>query len=186
MHHALDTRDESLKKYKEYVDNHIKNVYNAFLQYGVEIINMVIISRKSNSSYDTTYDELMKNVLEHDKSKYSVEEFEPYAAKFFPYKQNRLNKKIINKNFTEAWKHHYMNNKHHPEYWVEVKEKMPDVYVCEMICDWISVSMTIKGSVMEWWEKRGREQISKNLDPSDVKMCEGFIKNHIKELDFKN
>lgn len=71
-------------------------------------------------------------IQEHDDSKFSEEEFEPYAQKWF-------NNSGKTPEYEEAWKHHWMNNEHHPEFWLG--EDMPYIYILEMICDWGSFSM---------------------------------------------
>ena len=71
-------------------------------------------------------------IEEHDDSKFSEEEFEPYAQKWF----NNSGKTL---EYEEAWKHHWMNNEHHPEFWLG--EDMPYIYILEMICDWGSFSI---------------------------------------------
>ena len=62
------------------------------------------------------FDEMIRD---HDDSKFSEEEFEPYAQKWF----NNGGKTI---EYEEAWKHHWMNNEHHPEFWLG--EDMPYIY----------------------------------------------------------
>jgi hypothetical protein len=76
---------------------------------------------------------------EHDDSKFSEEEFEAYAQYFYGTKDNDLE-------FNEAWKHHWINNEHHPEFWLG--EDMPYIYILEMICDWGSFSID-KGDLSE-------------------------------------
>ncbi len=75
------------------------------------------------------FDEMIRD---HDDSKFSEEEFEPYAQKWF----NNSGKTL---EYEEAWKHHWMNNEHHPEFWLG--EDMPYIYILEMICDWGSFSI---------------------------------------------
>lgn len=69
---------------------------------------------------------------EHDDSKFSEEEFEPYAQKWFGDGKKTFE-------YEEAWKHHWTNNEHHPEFWLG--EDMPYIYILEMICDWGSFSI---------------------------------------------
>ena len=78
-------------------------------------------------------------IKEHDDSKYSEEEIEPYAQKWFGDGKKTFE-------YEEAWKHHWMNNEHHPEFWLG--EDMPYIYILEMICDWGSFSID-KGDFKE-------------------------------------
>ena len=75
------------------------------------------------------FDDLIK---EHDESKFSEEEFEPYARKWHL-------EGIKTPEYEEAWEHHWKNNEHHPEYWLG--EDMPYIYILEMLCDWGSFSI---------------------------------------------
>ena len=84
-------------------------------------------------------DVFMDLIKEHDESKFSEEEFEPYAQRWHGDKKKTPE-------YEEAWKHHWMNNEHHPEYWLG--EDMPYIYILEMICDWGSFSID-KGDLKE-------------------------------------
>jgi hypothetical protein len=71
-------------------------------------------------------------ITEHDESKFSEEEFEPYAQRWHGDKKKTPE-------YERAWEHHWQNNEHHPEYWLG--EDMPYIYILEMICDWGSFSI---------------------------------------------
>lgn len=94
--------------------------------------------------------------------------------------------------FDNAWEHHYKNNKHHPEYWIDrinditVYRQMPVWYFVEMICDWISVSMVNKSSVADWWFNHGRKEKVEMLEEKDIKLIDDFISYHKDDLDFSN
>lgn len=77
--------------------------------------------------------ELDRQILSHDDSKYSVEEYYAYDLYFYGSFKN------------EAWNHHIHNNPHHWQYWVI---PMPLNYIIEMICDWWSFSFR-KGDLTE-------------------------------------
>lgn len=105
---------------KEYIETHIENIkkaYNWIKEYCPEILENV--DKK----------ELEKNIEKHDASKYSKEEFMPYARYFF-----LGDKEKYQKEFDVAKWHHYKHNPHHPEYWDG--KVMPEVYIIEQICDW--------------------------------------------------
>lgn len=98
-------------------------------------------------------------ITEHDESKFSEEEFEPYAQKWFNNGEETLE-------YQEAWKHHWMNNEHHPEHWLG--EDMPYIYILEMICDWGSFGMK-SGNLRElsdFYYSKAKNDEEKNL--SDV------------------
>lgn len=100
----------------------------------------------------------------HDFSKYSVTEFPAYARKFFPG-DNPVNPETIEQDFALAWLHHIHASPHHWNHWIfpdwftpkdtNVEEgamEMPEVFVLEMIADWIGANKTYTGSwSMEKW-----------------------------------
>ena len=78
------SKEESRKAYKEYVEEHIKAVQTCFRLFGMNIIKF--ITKESNrfiiSSNSELYEMVDKLVSVHDRSKFSPEEFDAYAAKF--------------------------------------------------------------------------------------------------------
>lgn len=107
-------------------------------------------------------------IAEHDESKFSEEEFEPYAQKWF-------GDGIKTPEYEEAWKHHWMNNEHHPEYWLG--EDMPYIYILEMLCDWGSFSID-KGDLSElsdFYYNKAKDDPEKNLSEKTKTIIEEII-----------
>ena len=141
------------KEYLEYINSHKERVeeFSTWLQ--KECPDLF-----ENVDIDV-FNDLIK---EHDESKYSEEEFEPYAQKWFGDKKKT-------REYELAWEHHYMNNEHHPEYWDG--EDMPLIYILEMLCDWGSFSIT-KGNLRElsdYYFNEAKDDDEKNL--SDAAQC---------------
>ena len=118
------------------------------------------------------FDEVIK---EHDDSKYSEEEFEAYAQKF--YGKQDINGKPLDyvPGYDEAWKHHWMNNEHHPEFWLG--EDMPKIYILEMLCDWGSFSVE-KGDYSElskYYYEQARDDEEKNLSDNTKLIIEEIL-----------
>lgn len=118
------------------------------------------------------FDEIIE---EHDESKFGEEEFEPYAQKFF--KGQDINGKPLDyiPGFDEAWKHHYMNNEHHPEHWLG--EDMPYIYILEMLCDWGSFSIA-SGNLKElsdFYFDKAKDDEEKNLSEATKEIIEDII-----------
>lgn len=110
----------------------------------------------------------MELIKEHDESKFSEEEFEPYAQKWFGDKKETFE-------YEEAWKHHYMNNEHHPEYWLG--EDMPLIYILEMICDWGSFSIA-KGDFKElsdFYYNKAMNDPEKNLSEATKEIIHDLL-----------
>lgn len=98
--------------------------------------------------------------ITHDWSKFLPSELPHYNRQFFGDKGDPAG-------FAAAWLHHYHNNKHHWEYWIVESIHshssptrddcivnnclaMPDIYVREMVADWLGASMAYTSS----WDMR--------------------------------
>ena len=107
-------------------------------------------------------------IQEHDDSKFSEEEFEAYANKFYGDKKDSIE-------FEEAWKHHWTNNEHHPEFWLG--EDMPYIYILEMLCDWGSFSIK-SGNMKElsdFYYSKARDDEEKNLSENTKAIIEEIL-----------
>ncbi len=120
----------------EKVLNHIQNVQRIAQKLGI------ILIKKGEQELGRN---LIANAQIHDNSKLKGIEFEHLFAG-----DELLNVTI---------KHHHTTNPHHPEYWGDIKN-MPDVYIAEMICDFISRSTEFGTSVREWIEKNATKKYS--------------------------
>jgi hypothetical protein len=111
------------------------------------------------------FDELIE---EHDESKFSEEEFEPYAQHFYGTKDNDFE-------FDKAWEHHWLNNEHHPEYWNG--EDMPYIYILEMICDWGSFGIKEENykELIDFYYSEARDDEEKNLSDNTKKIIEEIL-----------
>ena len=140
------------EKYKQYIDNHKKNVIETWseLKLNSKIYNYIISQSESSNIIEI----IDKNIPLHDNSKYTEEEWEPYRKRFYPI--NEEEKIISKKEFSKAWKHHKKNNSHHHEHWEEIglNDKMPLYDVVEMCCDWISMSKVLGGTALNWYHKQ--------------------------------
>ncbi len=111
------------------------------------------------------FDEMIRD---HDESKFSEEEFEPYAQKWFGDGKKTPE-------YEAAWEHHWQNNEHHPEYWLG--EDMPYIYILEMICDWGSFSIK-SGNMKElsdFYYNKAKDDPEKNLSDATKEIIEDII-----------
>lgn len=115
--------------YDKYLQQHIKAVQQAF---------------DKLCEYFPEYKNFKAQIKNHDKSKYSSEEYGPYDRYFYGDGKNLSE-------FDAAWLHHIHNNPHHWQHWLIVEDdleddryihplEMPIAYIVEMICDWWSFS----------------------------------------------
>ena len=78
----------------------------------------------------------------HDKSKFSANEFQGYRQWFYPEKGQNKNKVLADL----AWNHHQKFNPHHWQYWLmwhpekTIALDMDLKYIIEMLCDWTAMS----------------------------------------------
>lgn len=130
--------------YLKYIDEHRHYVLTAFKKHGQQICLCL-------SLIGLPYHELRHRIAIHDLSKYGPEEFTEYRKSFFPKKEeeNQIS------NFHMAWKHHYMNNDHHWEYWIhdDKAEEMDRLAIAEMILDWEAMSVKFKNSPLDWYNE---------------------------------
>ena len=197
------------QKYIDYINNHVNNVLRSYITliteenlnklYEADVFKpMDIIFSRENQVKVTN--SLARQVLTHDQSKFSDEEFEPYRKKYYPYDAKDATKKSeeeleeIEQEFQGAWKHHYMNNRHHPEYWrYHIIEKtpngnkiklvenrldtatiMPVVDVLHMILDWNAMSMQFGNTVFEWWNNNATDE-KEALNPITIEVINNII-----------
>jgi hypothetical protein len=107
-------------------------------------------------------------IEEHDDSKFSEEEFEPYAQKWF-------NNSGKTSEYEAAWLHHWTHNEHHPEFWLG--EDMPYIYILEMICDWGSFSIK-SGNINElsdFYYSKAKNDEEKNLSDNTKTIIEEIL-----------
>ena len=102
--------------------------------------------------------------LIHDLSKYSPTEFWE-SVKYFDGHRSPIHFAKLDKGYSKAWLHHKGRNKHHFEYWEDIKLDgrfaafIPYKYVVECICDKLSASKVYKGKdytdayPLEYWNK---------------------------------
>lgn len=89
---------------------------------------------------------LYRQALAHDLSKYSPTEF-LVGARYYQGHRSPNTAERTAKGYSDAWMHHKGRNKHHTEYWTDIKgngdatlegKPMPTRYVVEMFCDRIA------------------------------------------------
>lgn len=144
------------KEYEQYIQEHISFVKLATISYGIKLCELLNIS----------WFEISNLINEHDRSKYSKEEFDGYRQWFYPCSDEEKNREL----FDRAWEHHWQNNKHHPEYWGG--EDMPPVYIAEMLLDWEAMSIKFNDNTYEYYQK---EKDKKGFSANTKKILDEII-----------
>lgn len=97
---------------------------------------------------------LYRQGLTHDLSKYSFTEFR-IGMKYYTGIKSPNSGERQELGYSTAWLHHKGRNRHHFEYWIDIKnngdatlegKKMPTRYVVEMFCDRVAASKVYQGS----------------------------------------
>ncbi len=164
--HALSMITEGAEdyqeKYKQYIIDHKKRV-KQFADWMKKNLPEIF-----NEAGLDDFDELIR---EHDESKFSEEEFEPYARFWY----NDSDHYDYDPEYEAAWEHHWKHNPHHPEYWLG--DDMPFVYIIEMLCDWGSFGIA-EGNILElvdYYYNEARDDDEKNLSESTKKIIEEIL-----------
>lgn len=173
----IQDKEYLLKKaeYLRYIFNHVRNVRKGYdILFGSKKYNSFPKGISSKDWYDAV-DVLNTVVNKHDESKYSEDEFEPYRRHFYPTKiekeADEEEQRIVDNAFEEAWKHHYCNNDHHPEYWKYIdengdkKEEPSDVgapmsliSIMHMFCDWFAMDVFSQAESHVAWYKSDKSK----------------------------
>lgn len=160
----VEDRMTQIKMYSIYVEEHIERVQQAY-----KILRPIFLKDILNNvpASGSTMNILDDNIKNHDRSKYSIEEFDAYAKRFYPIEGT--NPRGNEYSFNVAWLHHIHNNAHHPNHWVLYDDKeikildMPDIYIIEMLCDWIAMSWYHNTDLKDYW----KSDSCRNLPMSD-------------------
>ena len=145
--------------YMDYIDEHksyVQKAYEWLRENCIEIFDK--IDEK----------EFQEQIIDHDNSKFSDEEFEPYAQKWF-------GDGIKTPAYENAWEHHWKNNPHHPEYW-DGKD-MPEIYILEMLCDWLSFGLKQDNpaELIDFYENKAKNDPEKNLSDNTKDQIDKYL-----------
>lgn len=111
---------------------------------------------------------LIANGFIHDASKFHGIEWENMAPGAVTNEESaKLKLKM-------AVNHHRKTNPHHPEYWGEI-QKMPRVYVAEMVCDWKSRSEEFGASLKDYIDERATKNWNFAKDDKTYKEIMYFV-----------
>jgi len=163
-----------IRDYCDYLEKHIKNIEKCW--------NIIKIALKNEN---VIYDDhlfwfIYDKITEHDLSKFSQEEFIPYAEWFFgKYGRKwdiwdggitgKNDHEKLYQNFQIAWEHHKNENQHHWENWTNAKENFPNEQSCHMVCmvvDWMAMGLEFGDTAEEYYLKNKHKiNIPETLQP---------------------
>lgn len=125
----------------------------------------------------------LEQLFNHDASKFLPEEFPHYARQFFGDKGDP-------DGFARAWLHHCNHNPHHWQYWifpdgfspagsdvVNGRVEMPEIYVREMVADWMGASRAYtKSWDMTEWLLKNLPRVKASVHPLTILKIEQVLK----------
>jgi hypothetical protein len=111
---------------------------------------MYVLEHKKNVFKTCWKRKLYKHAITHDLSKFSPSEFLPYARYFY------ISKEDFKEEFEKAWEHHYKNNPHHWEYWLDENgepKPIPEKILWQMIADWEGMALKFGDTAQAFYLK---------------------------------
>ena len=141
---------DQTRAYLDYLEEHFTNIRKAFQAISEACNGMVWVGD------DRTWHTLRHEVCWHDVSKFSMEEFTQYRAKFFP---TGYETQDIASNFDIAWEHHYSFNEHHAEFInalsdevITAKPGLVERYLVHMVVDWTAMGYKFGDTAQNYYE----------------------------------
>lgn len=164
-------------KYSDYIFEHTQNVRKAFDAFK---------SLLGDIFTKEDYEKAEKNIIMHDSSKYSEQEWSQYVDYFYSKRTDE-----VKKSFQYAWLHHIHHNPHHWQHWVlheDSRYKVLDMskeHVIEMICDWWSFGFKQDKptEIFEWYEQHKQGILLSKKTRKLVERCLTIIKKSIEQGD---
>lgn len=156
MNSPMKDTIEKTREYLDYIEEHYDNVQKAFKIVEDKCSDMSIIYD------DYKYHVLKSDVMLHDFSKLSDNEFVQYRVKFFPTKfekdksdEHIIFKDIIKDDFNKAWDNHKEQNNHHWQTWTTNQYYNPyieEIDCTHMVIDWIAMGMKFNDTARNYYE----------------------------------
>jgi len=148
------------RAYLDYIHEHISNVNAAFAE-----VTMACKDLPSIAS-DQMFPLLKEEVLNHDISKLSSEEFSQYRDAFYPAEGERKVKLA-----DSAWANHQEKNNHH---WQTIMSKpdtpigIREMHLAHMVIDWTAMSYRFGGTAQSFYEQEMATGDKIKLSKDDV------------------
>lgn len=120
-------------------------------------------------------------LLIHDLSKFGRAEWGPYVRRFAGGRAGAMDHAADPDEWKRAWGHHWHRNPHHWEHWLHLTDDgrtvplaMPEMYVREMVADWMGAARAYTG---QWdarnWYGKNHERIK--LHPDSCAFAERLL-----------
>lgn len=172
----MNTASISSYSYVKYLTTHISRVQKV-VQRLIEDqdFKAKILSYNPRIDYVKFIASLTSRASLHDNSKWQIEEFLPYLNYFHP--EGGEVTAEVQKAFDKASEHHYLLNDHHTDYW-RLRgriQSMPLTAICEMLADWVSMSLFVENSPIDWYKEH--KEVLEGMTPRQIEITEDLLYN---------
>lgn len=120
--------------------------------------------------------EIVKRGWKHDNSKFKEDELKCLAKISDGQKAMRHAGAQLPPEMKDYLKLHYERNSHHPEHWEDVSQ-MPEMDLCEMVCDWHARSVQFGTDLIKF--AKVRQEIRFHFPPEMfqkiLELCEVLV-----------
>ena len=136
----MDGQDyiDSTRAYLDYLEEHLNNIAKAFTE-----LTDACDGKEYWASNLFDWELFKREVMEHDLSKFTKEEFVQYRDNFFPVSPEDNE----NSDFSSAWENHKICNPHHHE---SAKGFMD---IAHMLIDWMAMGYKFNDNPWDYYEK---------------------------------
>jgi hypothetical protein len=135
------------REYLDYFERHYDNVQMAW-----KFINDRCQGKGFRFiSDDFVWHSIDAEVLFHDESKLSINEFIQYRRRWFPVEGETQD----DYEYLCAWEHHKAYNPHHWENWTanQSGSMYADIFLVSMVIDWVAMGFELGDTAKEYYEK---------------------------------
>lgn len=178
----MNTTSEQIYKYVKYLTAHIARVREAMRRFinmgGVDDLTAYSVGEKA-----VIIAELTSRADSHDKSKWQIDEFFPYLRHFYD-PSGVVPEDGEDPDFDKACSLHYARNDHHDRYWRVEGRNINDMTIeaiCEMLADWVSMSVYSKNSPTKWYNEN-RDEVLAGMDEGKLRLIELLLKNYFEPI----
>ena len=176
----MNTTSEQIYKYVKYLTAHIARVREAVRRFidmgGVDYLlgeSSPVAERMAFAG------RISSRAASHDKSKWQIDEFFPYLNHFYP-NSGVIPEEGEDPDFDRACELHYSRNDHHDRYW-RINSRsindMPDEAICEMLADWVSMSVYSERSPLIWYEEN-KDEVLEGMDSEHLSKVDYLLRNY--------
>lgn len=148
---------QKTRAYLDYLEEHLENVKFAFTE-----LSNACDGKMAWVGDDFSWHTLRQQVVEHDLSKFSKEEFVQYRASFFPISDDEKEKSDM----SEAWENHKTKNHHHHE---SIENYLDLVH---MVIDWTAMGYKFGDTAQAYYENN-KDKMNLTQD-HETFVCEMF------------